>query len=419
VVPAGRWDDPMGLKLTIVSEHREILGPRASIVLGNAGGSIGRARDNDWVLADPNCYLSAHHARVQCRLGSYYLLDTSTNGVYVNGGMVPIGRRNIYPLRDGDRLRLGDYLIDVSIDVESEAAAAAEASAIFSVNTELQRAAPEASDPDIGAVLDVKELLRQAAPSTTGLRAVDVFGQPALTQETDLLTRERVGHESTAAPTRTRLETRPAPSPHATRADPQPASATRSRPISEATAIDALCRGAGIDAGLLPSDTPAQLLHRAGLLLREALGGLKAVALAQRELRDQSRLKLEQDTQLPDMAALSVEELLVQLLAAGSQTVDAVQWLRDSAGSMREQELAFMRAMRSALSEFVARLDPRSLAQSSAERSETEHASSGLTARFRSITENPSGAFPQLFVEALARAFAAECAHNSQGRTDD
>ena len=233
------------------------------------------------------------------------------------------------------------------------------------------------------------------------------------------MTRVRVVHQSTAVPTRTRLETRTASSAHGTRGDVQPASAARARPIEGSAAIDALCRGAGIDPSLLPSDAPAQLLHRAGLMLREALGGLKALALAQRELRDQWRLKLEQDEASPHLGALSVEELLLQLLAARPQTVDAVQWLRDSAGSMREQELAFMRAMRSALSEFVARLDPRSLAQSSAERSETQQASSGLTARFRSITENPSGAFPQLFVEALARAFAAECAHNSPSPPGD
>lgn len=97
----------MALKLTVVSDQRSVLGRDASIVLGVGGGSIGRAHDNDWVLPDPQCYLSAHHARVQCRHGSYYLLDCSTNGTYVNGGTVPISRRNVYPLRDGDSLRLG------------------------------------------------------------------------------------------------------------------------------------------------------------------------------------------------------------------------------------------------------------------------------------------------------------------------
>lgn len=109
----------MGLKLSIVSEQRSALGRDASIVLGVGGGSIGRAHDNDWVLPDAQCYLSAHHARVQFRHGSYYLLDCSTNGTYVNGGTVPISRRNIYPLRDGDSLRLGEYEIAVNIDLDT------------------------------------------------------------------------------------------------------------------------------------------------------------------------------------------------------------------------------------------------------------------------------------------------------------
>src|ERR1700722_9736662 len=108
----------MALKLTILTEQREQLGALSSIVFGVGGGGIGRASDNDWVLPDPQRYLSAHHARIQFRNGAYLLLDTSTNGVYVNDGTVPIGRRNAYPLRDGDRLRMGDYQLAVSIDTE-------------------------------------------------------------------------------------------------------------------------------------------------------------------------------------------------------------------------------------------------------------------------------------------------------------
>ena len=112
----------MALRLTVVSDQRDTLGRDASIVMGVGGGSIGRAHDNDWVLPDAQCYLSAHHARVQFRSGSYYLLDTSTNGTYVNGGTVALRRRNIYPLRDGDSLRLGQYHIAVSIDPDPDPA---------------------------------------------------------------------------------------------------------------------------------------------------------------------------------------------------------------------------------------------------------------------------------------------------------
>ena len=77
----------MALKLTIIERTARAARTRASIVFGVAGGSIGRAHDNDWVLPDPQRYLSAHHARVQFRRRQLiYLLDTSTNGVFVNGG---------------------------------------------------------------------------------------------------------------------------------------------------------------------------------------------------------------------------------------------------------------------------------------------------------------------------------------------
>jgi type VI secretion system protein len=404
----------MALRLTVVSEQREALGARATILLGNAGGSIGRARDNDWVLSDPNCFLSAHHARIESRLGSYYLHDTSTNGVFVNGGTVPIGRRHIYPLRAGDRLRLGDYQVTVSVEADAEHAP--EASAIFPVDPQVTTPQVDSSEPDIGVHLDLQELLRGPAPPTGGARA-------PLVEDSGLQAFDRGGHSSSQhMATRTRDELRASLSALASRPRTENVANLSSRTASpEVAAVEAFCRGAGIDAKALSSESPARLLHRAGLLLREALGGFKALALAQRELREQSRIRLEKNTdgQQPDVTALQVEELLLQLLSAQQQELDAVQWVRDSAGGMREHELAFMRALQASLSEFVRRLDPRTLAQTPAERLETdEHGGSGLTARFRSITDMSGGALPHLFVEALARAYAAEYIREPQKRSD-
>jgi type VI secretion system protein len=182
--------------LTVISEQRGTLGRNASIVVGVGGGSIGRAHDNDWVLPDTHCYVSAHHARVQFRNGSYYLLDTSTNGVYVNGATTPINPRNIYPLRNGDYLRLGEYEVAVSIDLEGSEAP--EASAIFSVGAGAQSAG--AQQPDIGVNLDVQALLQTAAGSAltaaapTGMSRigpVDVFGQPISLEEAALVSHSR------------------------------------------------------------------------------------------------------------------------------------------------------------------------------------------------------------------------------------
>ena len=175
----------MALKLTIIDDQRSRSGQGGSIVFGVGGGGIGRAHDNDWVLPDPQRYVSAHHARVQFRDGAYYLLDTSTNGVYVNDGTVPIGRRNSYPLRDGDHLRLGEYQLAVSIDTERSEAP--EASSIFPINPDPLTAEPMAARGDIGVELNVRDLLRPEASPGNCMGAVDVFGQSMLTEDTGLL----------------------------------------------------------------------------------------------------------------------------------------------------------------------------------------------------------------------------------------
>jgi type VI secretion system FHA domain protein len=105
----------MPLTLKIISKQRHILGADSLCVFSVHGGSIGRAPDNDWVLPDPDRYISGHHASIDYRGGAYYLRDNSTNGVFVNHSDEPVGRGTPIRLYDGDELRMGDYLFEVSI----------------------------------------------------------------------------------------------------------------------------------------------------------------------------------------------------------------------------------------------------------------------------------------------------------------
>ncbi len=419
----------MALKLTIISEQRGPLGGRSSIVLGVGGGSIGRAHDNDWVLPDPQRYLSAHHARVQFRNGVYFLLDTSTNGVFVNDGTVPIGRRATYPLRDGDLLSLGEYRIAVSIDTEP--AEAPEASSIFPVSAEPPAAGPMAGRNDIGASLSVRDLLRSgpsasssSSSSSSRIGPVDAFGQPALTEDTGLLAYDQSGQREAPAhvviSSSARRELRAVERSMAERTANERAAGERAA-AENAAGIEAFCRGAGIDPRQLPPEAPARLLKLAGVLLREALVGLKGLALAQREIRDQTQVQVgREDPQHIGLTGLPVEDLLLRLLAGHERhELDAVQWLRDMLVSTRRHDLAMMHALHDALAEFIGRLDPRALAQSTGGRpaSAGEAESSGLTARFRTITEMPAGRFPHLFGEAFARAFVAAYKPNGGDRS--
>ena len=82
----------MTLRLSVVSEHAIRLGPHSTKVFGVHGGTIGRATDNAWILPDPERYLSGKHVRIDFRVGTYVLVDTSSNGTYVNGAQVPLGK---------------------------------------------------------------------------------------------------------------------------------------------------------------------------------------------------------------------------------------------------------------------------------------------------------------------------------------
>ena len=392
----------MPLKLTIIDDQGGEPGRGGSIVFGVGGGGIGRAHDNDWVLPDPQRYLSAHHARVQFRDGAYYLLDTSTNGVYVNEGTVPIGRRVPYPLRDGDRLRMGDYELAVSIDTERSEAP--EASAIFPIAPDPLTSNSMMSRGDIGIELNVRDLLRPDSAPAGRMGAADAFGQSMLTEDAGLLAFDN-GHPASPADPRV---VGPA------RREPRLAD----RAAENAAGIEAFCRGAGIDVKQLPADAAARMLQLAGVLLREALLGLKGLALAQREIRDQTHIQVgKEDPQHIGLTGLPVDDLLLRLMIGHDRRdLDAVQWVRDMLASTRRHDLATMRALHTALGEFLARLDPRALAQidGRASGAATGNAdSAGLAARFRSITEMHAGNFPHLFAEAFARAFVAAFKQNN------
>ncbi|HTH97170.1 MAG TPA: type VI secretion system-associated FHA domain protein TagH [Stellaceae bacterium] len=77
--------------------------------------TIGRGMENDWVVLDPQRHLSKQHCRIELRGRTYFVTDTSTNGVYVAGSATPIGRGNAQPVNDGDVINLGPCSLRLEI----------------------------------------------------------------------------------------------------------------------------------------------------------------------------------------------------------------------------------------------------------------------------------------------------------------
>jgi type VI secretion system FHA domain protein len=110
----------MPLTLEVVGQKAGKMGAGARKVFQGAG-TIGRLRDNDWVLPDE--YISGHHAKILFANGSFQIEDTSTNGVFINSPQNRMTRGKPYTLRNGDTVYIDDYEVRVTLSAEPAAAA--------------------------------------------------------------------------------------------------------------------------------------------------------------------------------------------------------------------------------------------------------------------------------------------------------
>jgi type VI secretion system protein len=417
----------MTLRLRVVSDQRRSLGDRSSIVFTVDGGTIGRSADNDWVLPDPLRYVSAHHARVEYRNGRYYLKDLSTNGVFVNDEAEPLARRGTegYPIRNGDVIRVGDYQIVAALDIDIEQPPADTGAAAVPTSIHALHTLGRAAQTDIGAALNLDDLLVPDSPTGESLLPVNAYGQavmqapvramasaprpvPNTDPDEDSLAR-RVERLAKAA--KRDIQNRPnGGTAHAN-------GANGAQLFDVSTGLQVFCRGAGIDAERLPADAQTRLLHLAGQLFREALVGFKDLDRSRSESRNRFRIEQPQqdpDDPRPSLSRSTVEDLLLGLfLSHENRRLDAVQWLRESVTEAKTHELATQQATRAAFVEFLDRLDPAELEarfERAARRGKARSADKAqywelFTTFYRNLIEMPADHLPHTFVEAFAAAY--------------
>ena len=412
----------MALRLRVVSEHSTRLGTLSTKLFGVHGGTIGRATDNEWILPDPERYLSGKHARIDFRAGAYVLVDTSSNGTYVNGAQVPLGKYHDYALKDGDYVRLGEYELLVSIDKSNDFPP--EESAIVAYDGQAPSSAIKKSTAnDLGADLDLSELLEPSGLSiadSSGARPRDLYGQSLPPMEHP---------ESAEAGTPWHMMTRPlkvdVPSP------PKAAPAIENAPspnLSRSQSLSlyegdfdiglaAFCRGAGIDPRTVGTDARGAALQLAGQLLRESVLGLMDLNQGRNEFRNKFRIPAPaaDATDSPLNLAKGVDEALVRLLSNMSTRAGSVDAIRDNFRELKAQNAASLAATRAGFEEFLGRVDPKEL-EERFERSGKRGVFGGQSKSkywelyaemFAGLAQRPADGFPHVFTEAFAKTYEA------------
>lgn len=377
----------MPLTLKIVSEHADLVGDDYVREFRDEGGTIGRALQNDWILPDPDRYISGRHATIDHKGGIYYLVDTSSNGIYVNDEYEPVGKGNTRRLFNGDKLRMGDFIFDVHVDAGE------------TIAVPLDDDDEPVIDPDIEGFVDEDSL-------RTGM---------------NLLSEEEItGDDEFQSALFGDKEPEPAPEPEAIEIFEAPERPQKSKGV-EVTAedlFDSFLDGLGLSrADLNPSANRPELMLTAGQVMRELVKGCTELLASRANLKHAFRL--DQTTLLPRhnnpmKFSENTNDLLKQLLTGGEgDYLAAEDAIREANRDLLNHQNAFLDAMTSAFVEFADRFEPTEL-QEGFDRTLGDGFLSFMNKSkywdlykdlFPIITEKGGGRFPQMFSEEFVSAY--------------
>lgn len=388
----------MALELKIVSEHADIVGDDAVREFHESGGTIGRSLQNDWILPDPDRYISGRHATIDYKGGMYYLADVSSNGVYINGDVEPIGRGNPRRLFNGDRLRMGDFEFEVSVDSGE--------SLVMPMDEE-----PSVAPDNIEQFVDEDSL-------RTGMQLLaeeeitgdDVF-ESALFSGSKTKETKKVVDKPVVVDQHIDVP--------ASSSKPENAALG----VSAEDLFDSFLDGLGISrVELHPSVNRPEMMLTAGQVLREFVKGVTALLASRANLKNAFRL--DQTTVLPRhnnpmKFSDNTNDLLKQLLVGTEgEYLGARDSIREVCRDLINHQNAFLDAMNSAFIEFADRFDPEEL-QEGFDRTLGKNMFGFMNNRkywqlyrdlYPIITEKGGGRFPQMFGEEFVKAYERQVA---------
>lgn len=108
---AGRLAEPLEERAHVRAQTALLLVDGRRMLVGPGGATLGRSRQCDVVLSDPN--VSRQHAELRPRGGSWVLTDLgSTNGSRINGH--PVERSEV--VRPGDEIELGATILTFELE---------------------------------------------------------------------------------------------------------------------------------------------------------------------------------------------------------------------------------------------------------------------------------------------------------------
>jgi len=376
----------MPLQLAIISEHKTFLGDDCAREFREDGGSIGRSLGNDWILPDPDCLISGKHAFVQFHAGNYFLADISTNGVYVNGELSPIGKGSKRQLFNGDKLRMGEIEFQVSLN---------EAGSPDATRIEETTIVPDHVDQ---LVADDLAGLNSGVINEEDVQS-GFFGNDVMKRTTEEINGKQGDQPNPFGP------------------GPSEAELTR---VELEKLLDAFMRGLDLSRADLPASTDRlQIMENAGRALKGFVTNTSD--LAARHAAQKAMYRLDEnkgaarDDESHQPAGNSRESILQLLLGQDGQEHDSMTAVRKIYEDLKLHNDAVLEGMMSAFAEYIGHFAPDRL-QENFDRTIAKKPLFQALNQFKYwqlyrdlyplLTQQGAGTYPQQFGEDFATAYA-------------
>jgi type VI secretion system FHA domain protein len=415
----------------VAPERREVRGGEFS---------IGRGKDNQWVVADPDRHLSKKHCQFTYGVGEWELQYFSTNGTFLNQASDPIGKGASQKLRHGDRVKFGLYEIEVIIDEEEparehdhflahrdpspsrsevrpyqDARLPSSASMLDAPNSPILPADfdPLAPNPepfsgptDSDHAPALQSAFRPPEPVAIIPDDWDVDLPAAAPRPQSARPQQAERPPEDAAPAPARSERRP-PAPAA--APPPPAEVA-----DDGAVIAAFLRGVALSDAKLTD--PEKTLERIGAAVRASVTGLRQTLMARASIKDEFRIEqtmIRPSGNNPLKFSLDDDDALATLLGLGRRGgMPADEAIAEAFDDLRMHELATISAMQAAVRVLLAQFAPEIIEQKAGGGGLQIHPAQKKAKAWdafgqlhRSVTQALSDDFDSVFGKAFARAY--------------
>ena len=412
----------MSITLKIISYQRLTPGQQELFQTDLDRFSIGRNADNHWSLSDPQRFMSGTHCWLENRNGTWFVTDTSTNGVFINGSDRRLSKNDSVALNQADRIRLGDYELEVDLQGDelfssSSAGMSAEplendledifttpevsqpyaADELKEVNTPLSQMDSSLLGDSVNIddlfQLDEQEEEKEEPPSlaSQGNQVAPMrrhFSAPEVSEVENSTLPDQYAQDWDSIPDNWDEETGLIKSPTADRpqkvehvaakqtVSPPPAQETappaKVKPSHPATqqigadsALGAFAAGAGLDLNLLQVENEEEFFHDLGVLLNTMTEGLMQAIASRHQIKSEFRLEqtmIAPTENNPFKFSVSAQEALTRLLnRTDTAYLSGRAAAAEAIDDINAHQMAVMAGTEAALKSILHRFKPATL----------------------------------------------------------